>query len=300
VGLQPSAPAHRLIDLVEFLAAHAGDEFTVTEIARGAGLNRTTCTSLLLALEARGWVHASGAGYSLGAGMIPLGEAALAGLQLADEAQPELDALVAELGLEALASVVSGNDLVVVAHARRGGLLSNTVRVGQTIPFVPPFGIAHLVHTDAAHVDAWLDRARFAIDEQERDDFRTLISMAERRGYVVVLDVDSRRRFEQVMRELKDRPFSRAARQRRADLLEAIAHDEHELGPHAGSETTDVSQISAPVFGPGGAPVLALGVHGLPHQIEPSRIPDYTASVVAAAARVTERIHGRRPAVPTT
>jgi DNA-binding IclR family transcriptional regulator len=61
-----------------------------------------------------------------------------------------------------------------------------------------------------------------------------------------------------------------------------------------------VSQISAPVFGPGGAPVLALGVHGLPHQIEPSRIPDYTSRVVAAAARVTERIHGEWPATATT
>jgi DNA-binding IclR family transcriptional regulator len=295
VGLQPSAPALRLIDVVEFLAAHAGDELTATEIARGTGVNRTTCTSLLLALEARGWVHARSGTYSLGAGMIPLGEAALAGLQLADAVQPELDALVAELGLEALASVVSGTDLVVVAHARGDRVLSNTVRVGQTIPFVPPFGIAHLVHSDESRLDAWLSRARVPLDEDERSDFRTLVALAERRGYVIVLDVESRRRFEQVMRELKDRPFSRAARRRRTDLLAALARDEHELGPQAGADTTEVSQISAPVFGAGGTPVMALGVHAFPHQIEPSRIPDYTARVVGAAARVTERIHGVPP-----
>jgi DNA-binding IclR family transcriptional regulator len=295
VGLQPSAPAHRLIDLVEFLAAHPGDEFTATEVARGAGLNRTTCTSLLLALESRGWVHVRGSAYSLGAGLIPIGEAALAGLQLAAEVQPELDALVADLGMEALASVASGNELVVVAHARTAAILSNTVRVGQTIPFVPPFGIAHLVHTDRPRVDAWLDRSRVPLDERDREAFRTVIAIAEQRGYVVVLDVDSRRRFEQVMRELSERPFSRSARRRQADLVAALTRDEQQLGPHAGSETAEVSQISAPVFGPDGRPALAVGLHGLPHQIEPSRIPEYTARVVAAATRITERIHGVRP-----
>ena len=63
MALQPSAPAHRLVDLVEFLARHPGDELTASEIARGAGLNRTTCTSLLLALEHRGWVTARGTSF---------------------------------------------------------------------------------------------------------------------------------------------------------------------------------------------------------------------------------------------
>ena len=57
----------------------------------------------------------------------------------------------------------------------------------------------------------------------------------------------------------------------------------------------EVSQISAPVFGPDGRPALAIGVHGLPHQIDPARIGDYSAEVLEAAARVTERLHGRRP-----
>jgi DNA-binding IclR family transcriptional regulator len=297
VGLQPSAPAHRLVDLVEFLAARPGEEFSASEIARGAGLNRTTCTSLLLALEARGWVQARGpSGYAIGAALIPLGEAALAGLQIADEVQPELDALVADLGMEALASVASAHELVVVAHARIGSVLSNTVRVGQTIPFVPPFGISHLVHADAAKVDAWLDRSRVQLAPSDRDEFRSVIATAEERGYVVVLDMESRRRFAAVMVELAQRPFSRAAQQERAALVDALARDEQSLGPWSGSETAEVSQISAPVYGPDARPVLALGLHGLPHQIDPSRIPEYTARVLQAAARVTERIHGRLPA----
>ena len=41
---------------------------------------------------------------------------------------------------------MTGDEIVVVAHARSGPPAANTVRVGQTIPFVPPFGIAHLAH----------------------------------------------------------------------------------------------------------------------------------------------------------
>jgi DNA-binding IclR family transcriptional regulator len=227
--------------------------------------------------------------------LIPLGEAALAGLDVAIEVQPELDALVADLGMEALASVVSGTEIVVVGHARTASVLSSTVRVGQTIPFVPPFGIAHLVHSDPTQIERWLDRSRVRLAEADRAGFRAVIAIAEQRGYVVVLDLDSRRRFEAVMAELAQRPFSRSARERQAALLDALAHDEPALGPWSGSETAEVSQISAPVFGSEGRPVLAIGIHALPHQMEPSRIPEYTSHVVRAAARVTKRIHGSAP-----
>jgi DNA-binding IclR family transcriptional regulator len=293
VSLQPSPPAHRLIDIVEFLSRHPDEEFTVSELARGAGLNRTTCTSILLALEARGWVQARGtSGYALGSRLVPIGEAALASLRLADEVQPELDRLVSDLGMEALASVASLHELVVVAHAHTGSVLANTVRVGLTIPFVPPFGIAHLVHTDAAGIDAWLDRSLIPLSAADRAGFRQAVTIAEERGFVVVLDRDSRRRFERVNIELAQRPASRAARRRRDPIVQAVVRDEQGLGPWSGSEAADVSQISAPVFGPDGRPALALGVHGLPHQIDAARIPAYIERVVEAAARVTERIHG--------
>jgi DNA-binding IclR family transcriptional regulator len=296
VALQPSPPAHRLIDLVEFLARHPGDEFTVSEIARGAGLNRTTCTSLLLALQARGWVRPRGrATFTLGSALIPLGEAALAGLDVAVEVQPELDALVADLGMEALASVVSGHEIIVVGHARTASVLSSTVRVGQTIPFVPPFGIAHLLHADVSRIDDWLDRSRAPLAAADRAEFRSVIAASEQRGYVVVLDIEARRRFEVVMSELAQRPFSRVARESQAALLDTLARDEQALGPWAGSETAEVSQISAPVFGSEAQPVLAIGIHALPHQIDPSRIPEYTSHVVRAAARVTKRIRGSAP-----
>jgi DNA-binding IclR family transcriptional regulator len=296
VPLEPSAPAARLVDVVSYLAAHAGRDASVSEIARGAGVNRTTCHAILLALDARGWVQRRGsAGYRLGPAMVPLGAAALSGLRLVDEVRPELEALVDDLQMEALASMVSGDEIVVIAHARTGSVLSNTVRVGQTLPFVPPFGLGHLLHSPPGVVDAWLDRARVPLDARDRAEYRAAIDVAEQRGYVVVLDAESRRRFEKVMGELAERPASIPARRRRDALLAALARDQASLGPWKGSESAEVSQISAPVFGPDGRPAVAIGVHSLPHQIETARLPDYAARVLAAAARVTERVGGRRP-----
>ena len=294
--LEPSAPAHRVVDVVSYLAASAGVDVSVSEIARGAGVNRTTCQAILLSLEARGWVQRRGAGsYGLGPAMIPLGEAALGGMRLVDEVRPELDALVDELQMEALASVVSGDEIVVVAHARRGSVLANTVRVGQTMPFVPPFGLGHLLHAPRERVDVWLDRAPVKLDVRDRAEYRSVIDVAEQRGYVVVLDAevpppvpgrDGRaRRTTGIGRGTT--PARRVDRRR--------SRDEATLGPWTGSESAEVSQISAPVFGPDGRPALAIGVHGLPHQIDAARLPDYAERVLAAAARVTKRVGGRQP-----
>jgi DNA-binding IclR family transcriptional regulator len=294
VPLVPSPPAHRLVDLVSHLAAHPGQLFTATDLARDARLNRATCQSILLALEDRGWVVRRAGGYALGPALVPVGEAALAGLSVVDEARAALDDLATALRLEALASVVAADQIIIVAHAHSGTVLSSTARVGQTLPFVPPFGIAHLLTADDRAVDAWLDRARSPLTADERAAHRAAVAYAAHRGVVVTLDAESRRRFEAVVAELAAHPGSAAARRRRDALLATMAREPDVLGPvELGAE---VSQIAAPVYGPDGAVAAAIGVHGFPHQVDPTRIGEYEAAVRTAAARITQRIGGRSPA----
>ena len=291
--LPPSAPAHRVVDVVVTLASNPGIDFSVSELARAAGVNRTTCQSILFALAERGWVqHREDTGWRLGAGLVPIGDAALASLEVVDEAQTELDALVAELGLEALASVTAGSDIVIVAHAHSGRLLTDTVRLGQSIPFVPPFGIAHLAHAGEDAFDAWVARATAPLSQAEQRMYRAAVHAAETQGYVVVLDAEARRRFEADIAELARRPASRAARRSRDEMVARLERESAAFGLHNGS---GVSQISAAVFGPSGRPVLAIGLHAQPHQIEPERIAELGARVAAAAATITTRTSGRPP-----
>ena len=290
--LLPSAPASRLICLVEHLAATSGDELTASDLAKATGINRTTCLSLLLALEEHGWVHRrNGTKYTLGAALIPLGEAALSGLRVVDEVQPELDRLAVEIGMEALASTIANNELVVIAHARGTGVLSNTVRVGQTIPFVPPFGFAHLIGADDDDVERWLDRAPRILSASERADYRRALALAVTHGYIVVLDADSQRRFEELNRTLAERPTSRDARRQRHDFIAELTPENLVLSP-PGAITAEVSQIQARVHTPDRANPLAIGIHGLPHQFDQSRIAHYVALVTASARRLTARLGG--------
>lgn len=292
--LAASAPGLRLIEVVDFLAARPATEHTATEIARGTGINRTTCLSLLLALEERRWVQRRpGSRYALGAGLVAVGEASLASLRVVDEVQPELDELAASLGLEAIASVVSGTSLVVVGHARGAGVLSNTARVGQSLPFAPPFGLAHLVGAPATEIDAWLDRSPQPLDADERADYRRVLERAGEVGVVMVLDADSRRRFEALTTELARSPASRRARAEREALMRTLARDRSVLAPPESSRHAEVSQIHAPVVGPDGAPVAAIGIHGLPHQIHAERLAHDAQAVSRAARRASARLAGQ-------
>ncbi|MGZ7087665.1 MAG: hypothetical protein ACXVIH_15150, partial [Ilumatobacteraceae bacterium] len=60
-----------------------------------------------------------------------------------------------------------------------------------------------------------------------------------------------------------------------------------------GAMAAEVSQIQAPVRGLGQRNSLAIGVHGLPHQIDQSRITEHVAMITAAADRLTQRLGGR-------
>lgn len=293
MALSPSAPAARVVDVLLALAADPGAAMGVSAVAQASGVNRTTCHSILLALEERGWAARRADGsWRLGAGMIPMGDAALASLDIVEAARPELDALVRDLGMEALASVVSGTEIVVVAHSRIDGVLANTVRMGQTLGFAPPFGIVHLVGAGPSAIDAWLDRATSDLSADDRDAYRRAIESAEHIGWSVVLDAESRRRFEAAMGELAARPSSRAARRRRDDVAGRLEREGPSQLPWGAAATSGVSQISAAVIGPHGRPVLAIGVHAQPHQIEPAQVADIGARVALAAERITRRSLG--------
>ena len=296
MALAPSGPGLRLIEVVELLATRPTDELTATEIARATGLNRTTCLSLLLALSERRWVQRRpGNRYALGPGLVGIGEAALASLQIVEGVEPELHHLAATLGMEAIASTVSGIEIVVIAHARSAGVLSNTARVGQSIPFAPPFGLAHLIGAPPSAIDAWLDRSPHPLDDEERADYRAVIERAAQVGVVMVLDADSRRRLEALVHELAQSPSSRRARHERDELRHTLTRLRSVLAPPGSSRHAEVSQIHAPVFGPDGEPVAAIGVHGLPHQIKAERLAHDIEAVTQAARRASQRLCGAAP-----
>ena len=200
------------------------------------------------------------------------------------------------------ALLVAGADLetygsdALVSAASAGRIATASRLLERGVP-LDAAGTIEVSPVRAAAEGGELAMLRFLLGRGARPVPPDSIRLAEDRGYVVVLDVEARRRFEQTVSELAERPASHAARRRRDELVARLHREERSFGPWTGSESAEVSQISAAVYGHDGHPVAAIGVHAQPHQIDPSRISEHATSVLEAADRVTARIHGRNPAM---
>ena len=139
--MQPSPAVRRAARLLAHLAEHPGRAFTVSELARTLGQNRATCQAILLSLEGVDWVRRDDRkAWGLGPGLIALGDAAETSLPGIDAMRSGVAALHERLGFEALATIATGDQIVVAAHAGASSVISDDFRVnpeGMTISQLP-------------------------------------------------------------------------------------------------------------------------------------------------------------------
>ncbi|MGZ4560464.1 MAG: helix-turn-helix domain-containing protein [Mycobacteriaceae bacterium] len=156
-----SPPTDRVVAVVNLLAGsgRAGGR-TVSAIAAELGLNRSTTTAVLTALESAGWVRrGEDLGYVLGAGLIGTGEAARRSLPLPRSTGECLDALVEAVGSGVTMSLIEPGSLTVVEARHGGGRLLPGMSVGRQIQLVAPTGAAVMPWRSVAERGAWLATA---------------------------------------------------------------------------------------------------------------------------------------------
>ena len=194
-------PATRLVAAVEraaavlFELAEAGAELGTNELARRLELNASTVSRLLATLAASGLVeHRPESGrYRLGPGLLRLGNAALAQLDLREVARPQLIALSAETGETATLSVPGERDAITVDFVQSPASVQSVARIGRPslahatatgkillafgrreLPAPPLEAFTARTITDAARLATEVDRAREqgfaqAAGEREQD-----------------------------------------------------------------------------------------------------------------------------------
>jgi len=90
----------------------------VTELAKELGVQKSTMHSMLQTLMLRGFVRQTDNGrYTLGYGLIKLGEACAEQLDIRDIARPFMIELANESGEIALLAVLSGTELIIIEKA---------------------------------------------------------------------------------------------------------------------------------------------------------------------------------------
>lgn len=253
---RPALSAERAVAVLNFLAAHPGEAFTLSDLVRRVHVNVASMHAVLAVLEDQELVtRADGKHYRLGPALVPLGRAALPTNAAISAASHAIGLLARELGATGLVVRANAGDLVIVDEVSPRS--ASAPGIGQRFPMLPPIGGVFLAWADDATVDAWVATAPRAVLAAEADLRRWLGSIRER-GYAVGLETSARRGMRRAVRELADEPGSRAARGRLRDTvaeLGDIATVAIELDPKAHYA---VAHIAAPVVGPDGRCAMGL------------------------------------------
>ena len=237
----------------------AQPEWSLGQLARAVGLNKTTAYRLLSALESERMLArnpATGA-YRLGPEAIALGGRALRSNDLRFASQGELEDLAQRVGEAASLEILVGNQVMILAEVPSSHLVATWQSVGTRFP-------AHATSTGKLLL--------------------AYLSEAERAG---ILQPPLARLTEKTITDLDE--LERQLAQVRAQGF-ATADGEMEPGYVA---------VSAPVHNHEGQVVAAVSVGGPNIRLSPQRLPEVISLVEATADRISGRlgwVGGSQPA----
>ncbi|WP_028655115.1 flavin reductase [Nocardioides sp. J54] len=195
-----------------------------------------------------------------------------------DLVRSEMEALAADLSSRCVATVIDGDDLVVLGSAGSPEASGRATLVGVHLPFAPRYGAAFAGWFDDDRLEAFLGQA----PDADRAEERRRIGRVRGRGYSVGLINGAQREFASALDQLEHDPHARD-RDALKPLVEQLHYDPEVLTDEA---KADVRVIAAPVFRKGGEVAMALTVYGFskPH----GAVDDYVERLLAATRRASE------------
>jgi len=287
-----SPGAERVVTVLEFFAGRPDARFTLSELARGCGLNKATTHALLTELTARGVLlrHPDEKRYSLGPRLVPIGHAARQGYRAEDFHVGALSRLAMAAGTEAIAvRHEPGTDHATVIGRAGGGRFPPLPR---DWPLVPPNGLVFFAWADEPSREAWLARCPATAGVRLA---MTGVEAARRTGVVIGADIPAWRR----LRTALGAGGSRSSDSVR-DALGELARSPAlilEVDPMA---TYRDAYVAAPVFDDSGQVTLALMVGARPdRRRKGEELLALADAVKMVADELTSAVHGHRPQFDT-
>jgi DNA-binding IclR family transcriptional regulator len=299
---RPAPGADRSVAILELLAAHPSDRFTLSEVARRCSLNKATAHALLATLSQRGILlrHPDEKRYSLGPRLVEIGTAALRGYTAIDFAPGALERLSAATGRWSRAFARQDDRVSVVAQASVPADVDPVDPVA--LPLTPPLGVLWMAWSDRPSVEAWLARAAAADAVGPSQDALPAI---RRDGYAVTRASPELRLLSRPGLTAGRAPPVAPRRERRPTpdevraLLAAIGRQHLLLTDLADAGTYRIADVAAAVFDASGNAALVVAVSGLDDvALRGIEIRALGAEVAATADALTVAVRGRRPQRP--
>jgi DNA-binding IclR family transcriptional regulator len=289
--LLPSPAVMRAGDVLALMAAHPTRAFTVSELARHAGIPRATCASLLLGLAEGGFVRRSAElRYELGLACIVVGDAARAANPALRAAAVHAEALAGAQSCVVAVTMRDGDETRVANVFDFGPPFGVRPRVGDAIALVPPFGASFVAWDHESHIQAWLDRAQPPLNTAEVARYRAALDAVRRRGYSVTVGSGRPRDLAAALEKLLPDADAEDALRMREEAIRQVTHSEYLAADLDPEGTVRLTQISAPVFEPSGDVAASIMLLGPSHDVTPAEITALGDLVLAAAARAMHDI----------
>lgn len=294
-----SGPNSRIVEVMNFLAAHPTESFTLSEIATHLGLSNGSAHRLLTTLaEARFLTrHPKRKTYSLGMALVAIGQAALAQHRDIDVTRREMVRLADDLKVRCVATTVVNDELLMLACEGTPQIFEPPNQVGERRPFIPPLGMGHVAWADSATQQDYLSRTPAALSKDVHERLAQALDVMRRRGYGIAGSGPVLRALRQFVSYPVGHQGHEAYWAGLRQLLTDLSDREIQLLDinEVGSE--GVSYICAPVFAPSGEVTLELVISGLPMNLSAADIGHYVERLRAATAMITGEIRGRMPEV---
>ena len=277
---RPALSAARAISILELLASHPGQDFTLSELVRESKINVSSLHAVLDVLSREGYVvrDSRRKAYRLGAGPIALGQAAL-------------DELVC--------GAVAGEHLLIAGEAGRPDRLYMRPRVGTRLPFIPPLGLLGVLYLEPAQQQAWLDRLGPSATAADRDAFITAAVGAGQRGYTIELETPTRQQIGMLMAGLARDPHALDLNAQLQDLVLQLGREEHTLTDPQPGQTYSVNNIQTPIFDNRGQLVSSLTLLGFDGPQTTDQIQQHLHTLLHTSENITRSTGGHPPPPPS-
>lgn len=266
--------ANRSLDVLSFLAANPSQGHTLTELARGLGVNPSSMHGILAVMTESGFLmrHTSHKTYRLGPMAAAVGQAAYEQNPSIDFARQELSRLADEFALQA--AVVASIDDSMIVVGRHGPSTGEFLTfVGQRVPHAPPFGSIFAAWGPDDRASSWLPRPILRSTGLEIESYRRVLEVVRAEGRAILVVQN---------REFRFATIGGVAKEPSGLLVPLEAGGSYRL-----------FYVGVPIFNSEGEVSLGLFVDGPPTRLGVERIEDIAERLEGAARSVITRTGGR-------
>lgn len=280
-----SPGVRRVAAILDFIADHPGQSFTLTDLVKALKLSRATCHALLTGLVEVGYLYrASDKNYVLGPRLAAVGRIAAQHASPLQVAQPEMRALADEFEAVCGAFFRDGNEIVVRDRASSHAHVGWSVPIGSRLKLRPSSAAIFFASSPQAELDAWLSGYSPPPSPEQRAELLNGLAFVREHGYLPIMSdpgpAAAERSLEQALHE-RNSEFPTSS----VTLLTKLNDD----------QSYRLASIVAPVFDVGGKVAFALDISVFDRLVSASDIKRMGARLCAAGDRITTFITGRPP-----